>query len=327
MLSATAVNRNQANAAPYGSAQDRFIKKVRSDINSQGVSFFRNQDWTKINPKQGRNACLKVCSSMAVDAFYVKPVAAWVPHLLIQDHVPTCPNCETNLYVDTTNAKWINKPKVLYGVTGHRYLDTLMYKCLDCNKFFTGYNQKSLELDSAKVVGIFNFHLSCGFAVDDEAYSFITNHSHDATASIYKRLALSVADKYLDDSMFYYKAMTSKKIKPNAAHASVHDRTQKTLDSFTISSNTKTDPNERRLHIAQRDLEMAKHELENRRGQLAGDICFQHVLSRKSNRNNLGLVFKGIGRTKLQKLINHGVTTARELLDYDGADDSFILPS
>ena len=335
MISSASTNRrnstNNPRNPPYGSAQAAFIKKTRSDISAEGASYFKARDWTNLVPVKGlgRNVCLNSCGAMCADAFYVKPVAAWIPHLLLPDHVPQCPTCDSSKYVDITSARWTDKPKLLYGVGTHRYLDTMMYKCLGCNRSFTGYNEKSLQLDSAKILGVFNYHLSAGFAVDDALYSFITNHSHDTTASIYKRLALSTADKYLNDSMFYYKAMEEKKVKARNKDAVEGDKTQRSIRAFVAprGDTAAEDPNARLLRIKSADLARLNRELNSKRASLSADIKFSSVLCRKSNRNNLGQVFKGIGRTKLELLINHGITSARELLAYEEGDNPLILPS
>jgi len=145
------------------------------------------------------------------DAFYVKSVAVWVPNMLIPNYVPCCVHCTPvdgprKRSVDVSNAKWIKRPKIMYGVRQHRYLDTLQYKCNDCSRTFTGHHPWLMKLDAAKVIGVLTFFVSKGFAVDGECYSYITNHSHDTTASMYQRLALCLTDNYLDDALLYYRA-------------------------------------------------------------------------------------------------------------------------
>lgn len=148
---------------PYGPAQAAFIKATREGVLAQGVAFFKGKDWTRLSPKKvGTNACLNsnTGSLLTDDTFYIKDIACWVPHLLIPDFIPMCPKCEKNNGVDTCNAKFVNRPKVLYGVDTHRYLDTVSYQCLLCESSFYGYNETSMKLASSKVTGIFNFYLS-----------------------------------------------------------------------------------------------------------------------------------------------------------------------
>lgn len=85
-------------------------------------------------PKHGRNTSLVGDDkSVLLDSLYCKDVAVWVPHLLLPDHVPTCPKCESSECVCVASSKWIKQPKLLYGIRSHRYLDTKMYKCHGIN--------------------------------------------------------------------------------------------------------------------------------------------------------------------------------------------------
>jgi len=155
----------------YGSAQHEFIKSVRSSVLQEGASFFKKKDWKNIGPVSNTSLALaemKICS----DSFYIKNVAVWVPHLLLPNHIPTCPNCKRSSGVDLSKAEFVERPKILHGIRSHRYLDTMSYKCMVCNKSFTGYNPKSLEQDAAKVLGIFTFYICKGFGVDEECYSY-----------------------------------------------------------------------------------------------------------------------------------------------------------
>jgi hypothetical protein len=104
-----------------GEAQWRFVKKVRGAIKKDHVGFFNQHDWRNILPTSGSydshllNTNNK--NTTAVDAFYVKPMACWVPHLLVQNHVPTCPRCKSKEFVDAIRARFINSPIVLYGMS------------------------------------------------------------------------------------------------------------------------------------------------------------------------------------------------------------------
>ena len=97
-------------------------------------------------------------------------MAVWVPHLIIHNHVPACPNCKKNKYVDVTKARWINSPKILYGVDSHRYLDTQLYPCHGCARRFAGYNKASMQVDANVYYGYFNFFLGKHYAVDEQLY-------------------------------------------------------------------------------------------------------------------------------------------------------------
>jgi hypothetical protein len=82
-----------------GDGQWQFVKKVRAAIKKDYVGFFNEHDWKHILPATGSydsNLLNKGNKNTTkVDHFYVKPLACWVPHLLIKNHVPTCPRCES----------------------------------------------------------------------------------------------------------------------------------------------------------------------------------------------------------------------------------------
>ena len=113
----------------YGLAQKQFIKAVREDINVKQEKYFHQKDWRLIALLGGKHIGLNSPTKLDVESFYVKPVAAWVPHLLIGGHIPSCPNCKKNTHVDVESARWVSFPKLLYGIKQRRYLDTKMYPC------------------------------------------------------------------------------------------------------------------------------------------------------------------------------------------------------
>jgi hypothetical protein len=216
MMQAKARNGNR-----YGPAQEAFIKKTRESVKAD-PKFFEKNDWSRISMKTGlRNTSLNRSNDAAcinVEAFYVREVAVWIPHMIIKDHTPSCPKCESNKFVMPTGT-WAGRPKVLYGVRKHRYLDSIYYKCHSeqcCGKLFSGCSERSLpQLDAAKILGIFNFHLTSGCGVDEELYSYITNHSNDTTASIYKSLALMATDEWMNDVLllyYYYTAVRENRV-------------------------------------------------------------------------------------------------------------------
>jgi len=225
------------------------------------------------------------------------------------------------------NATFVAKPKTLHGVGSHRYLDTYMCQCLDCVRSFNGYNEASMEEDASSLLGLFNYRVSRGFAVDDECYSFIISHSFDTTASIHRRLALAATDKYLDESLYHYKAVKANKVLANKPGFVEGDSRQQTMDAFLASGIT--DPQmKKRLSMVGR-LRNKRMDLKGKMAERDGDVEFIQTFKQKSNRNNYNLPFKGVGRRKLLTLIDHGITTAKELLNYDfddNASNRHVLP-
>ena len=142
----------------------------------------------------------------------------------------------------TTNFDWIARPKILYGLNKHRYLDSIYYCCKNCGAKFTGYNEDSMKLDANQLVDVFNYRLGNGYAIDDELYSFIISHSNKTTASIYDRLTLLATEKWINDGMFYYKAASLKKIS-NSKQACTDsgEKSQSTIDSFFVAGAPRED--------------------------------------------------------------------------------------
>ena len=183
---------------PLSEVQWKFVLKTRSAINNDARAFFKVHDWKWVVPTNGGRFDSSILSKpSSVEDFYVKPIATWVPHLLIPNHIPSCPHCKVNKNVDTVGARWMNCPKVLYGTSRYRYLDTVLYPCKLCGRRFAGYNKQSMQLDSSLYYGFFTFYLGHGFAVDEDLYRFIIKSASTAsTASIEKKLKRMAYDAY-----------------------------------------------------------------------------------------------------------------------------------
>ena len=183
----------------YPAAQDAFIKRIHRAVDANPF-YFTKCDWKRINPTGGRFTT--PTSKISVESFYVKPVACWVPHLIIQGHTPTCPRCNSNEYVDVNRSKWISSPKILYGLCSHRYLDTKLYPCSVCNAWFTGYDKGQLKADSNQYSGLFNFTVGRRCSMDDEVFRFLVNSNMETNAMV-TLLHKKTCDKYLEDYMYY----------------------------------------------------------------------------------------------------------------------------
>ena len=305
----------------YGQPQKDFITKTRGDIKTAGRGYFYNRDWTNLLPNRGRNTCLNNDDlQMYAYSFYIKPIAAWVPHLILpNNHMPACPKCESNKSIDLGQSDWIANPIILYGVRSHKYLDTWLYKCRDCKSSFNGYNEVSLQKSGSALLGIFNFRLSRGFAVDDELYSCIINNSKQTTASTYRTIARQCSDKYYTDLIFYCQAVLAKKVVGDRPNTVAGSRGQRTLDAHLTEQ--QFDP----LKIQKEQLVKVDRELRQKACKFETDVPFGNIFKQKSDRNNWGLPFAGIGAAKCQKLILRGILTAKELLEYEGNDPE-ILP-
>ena len=182
---------------------------------------------------QGRNSQMDG-KAMWVGAFYVKGLVAFVPHLILPGHVPSCPHCRNSKWVDTPSSRWIKTPKICFGINTHKYLDTKLYKCTRCARSFTGYNKRSLELDSGKWVGLFDYHLTKTYAVDPMLYSDIVASKSDKAEVIARRCRQRVVDNYLSDFNCYLYAVGAEMIRKQERNSVPHDGRQGTLDGVLL---------------------------------------------------------------------------------------------
>jgi hypothetical protein len=250
-----------------------------------------------------------------MESFYVKAVAVWVPHLLFSNHVPCCPNCKKRDYVDPSRGRWINAPKLLFGLQRHRYLDTWLYSCRGCTRSFAGYNKQSMQLDADVYYGFCNFFLGHGYAVDEELYRFIIlAATKDATAAIAHRISRMHYDSYFSDYQYYLSAVGYGKIDNRPK------KKRRTLDSYFERADGEEDAELRRLTNIknQRSSQLTNARLNHIscERKMSTDLKFLHVVPDKDNHNVHGKsnVLPGLGSTKIRKLVEHGIYSAFELL-------------
>ena len=278
-------------------------------------SFFDSHNWQNIEPPGGRNSSLT--KSTYTDRFYVRPIAAWIPHLLIPNHVPCCPRCGKRDLVEVKKgARFINSPKILYGMSSHRYLDTILYPCSRCKRRFSGYDRTSLAYDAEKMMGFFNFHLGKKFAVDEMLYSFITASYKVPTSQIYQQLVDMTTDRCLRDYQYYLHAIRVNKIRVERPDRSDADHQQETLDKHLQAD--KRSPAERTLqdlHKRKRDLSLG---ITAAVAHNNDPIHFDSLERLKSNRNNRDPLLPSLGTKKLRDLREAGIASGRELVDYVG---------
>jgi len=150
-----------------GLAQSGFIDATSKAIKRSPRAFFvDNKDWghVKCAPATPRHMLLTGKNSIRPEHFYVKDIAAWIPHLLIPNCVSTCPKCRQKSGVDAEHFCFVENPKVLCGVHTHRYLDAVHYTCGDCKGDFLAWRPDCLTLDSKEIAGILNFRMSVNMA-------------------------------------------------------------------------------------------------------------------------------------------------------------------
>jgi len=253
---------------PYCAAQEAFIKFVRCSMDDDANKFLQHQDWQNIQPK---SACHRTSSKkqLEVSSLYVKPVACFVPHVLVPGHVPICPHCESSSKVDTHGAHvcWIKVPKTLFGVSSHRYLDTKFYWCFSCRQRFAGYDKRSMQLSAKVWLGYFPFNLSDRFAVDEELYSFIISSSSETTATILQKHQQMVTEKYHQVFQHYLYLVCSKRIKSREASTG-HSDGQKQIDIMLGPRGKAKTAARRKLRLLRERLVVVGHKLQTEQSKL-----------------------------------------------------------
>lgn len=310
--------------AQYPPAQKEFINSTRRAIDAD-PEFFSKHCWSAINPKGGTRSSL--AKPVRHDSFYVKSIAAWVPCKIFGNGFkPSCPCCETCKFVDLGKSKWPGSPKLLFGVSTHRYLDTKMYYCRSCTKSFLGTHPESMKLDADQYLGFFNFYLTARCAIDDELFTLITAGFDIPTAKIHKQLEQMVTEKYLNDHMYYLHAVRAKKIKKERRIAVRGDNLQGTIDQHLVNMeqhNSSLSDLQKELSTLQKSLRDAKLKLENAVVASNNPIDFKRIIGIKAGnnyRNRPGDLnsIPGMGVQKLQKLIANGFASGKSVADYHG---------
>lgn len=306
---------NPPTPTQYGKAQHVFIKKTREAIKADPRGFFKSNNWRCINPNGGKHDSSLLHTNgkkSTVESFYVKPIAAWAPHLLFLNHVPSCAHCGKKDHVDVIKARWVNSPKILYGVNGHKYLDTLLYPCRLCGRHFSGYNKKSMQHDATLYYGFFTFYLGPRYAVDEQLYRHVVDQAQtQATQAIYESLKRCAYSAYYDDYQMYLTAVGAKKIiaRPN--------KKAKTMDAFVVRStgDPELDRLKKRKQERQQDVMRVRLTLAGANGKLKTDLDLKSMLGDKKNHNVVGdrNIVPGLGPTKIQRLIDNGIFSMYEL--------------
>lgn len=285
-------------------AQKLHILKVRA--------FFEAS--TNLQACDWRNILFHSAEWSTPQKYYVKASAAWVPHLLEKNFHPYCPDCEKP--VPNIDYWWVDQPMIMFGITGHRFLDTVRYKCACCGKSFRATNTKSLSLDTTGFVSsTFQVHLLSRCAVDQELYGYITSSIMSPTSVIVASLKDQAMKQYLGHLTQYYQVLLQKKA---AGEGLVrhHHGSGSIVEAFSRcqSVNGSSHTLNRTLSKKQRELRDAKLHLRSVERSQNSPVSLK----------SLG----GIGVAKDKRLASVGVRSGQDLvLVYEqklaGASDRF----
>jgi hypothetical protein len=282
----------------FGPEQWSFIVKTRAAVKADPKAFFSQNNWRQITPNGGRNdsTLLAANTKTTVGSFYVRPICCWVPHLLIANHIPTCPHCKMKDHIDLVKSRWTNAPKLLYGISSHKYLDTMLYFCTLCDRTFTGYHKQSLRLDASVVVGYFDIYLGHDYAMDEQLYAMICEFSSTVSTSIISRRLCSIQHtEYLNQYQLYLKAVGMDKVKPPKM------KKQKTISSMLpkVTGDPELDRLIRDRVAKQSNVTRCRMLFNAAQNKFEMDITFRSILKDKENHNIHGRqnVMKGLGTT------------------------------
>lgn len=182
----------------FGQAQLDFITANRAEADKLREGHFEERDWRIVVPPGGRCRCAATKKKVSVDLFHVKPLAVFVPHLLLKNHVPCCPKCESpkSVHTEGPRVKWVKVPKILVGTNSHNCLDTKRHWCSHCWSSFLGYDKQSMHLDAHQWTGFFPFNLSSHFAADEAVHTCIINAANQPTTQMQQQLKSMSIDRH-----------------------------------------------------------------------------------------------------------------------------------
>jgi hypothetical protein len=127
----------------------------------------------------------------------------------------------------------------------------------------------------------------------------------------------------MNDALYYFRAILLERVASHRINTTQNDRPKGSLDRFlTKRPESKAKKKRRTLQL---DINRVERGIAAKKQAIEGDIEFINVFKLKANWNHTSVPFKGIGQSKSLKLIERGITTAKELIQYDGNDPE-ILP-
>ncbi|CAB9515452.1 hypothetical protein SEMRO_717_G191960.1 [Seminavis robusta] len=95
---------------------------------------------------------------------------------------------------------------------------------------------------------------------------------------------------------------------------------QRTIDSM-MTFTAPLNPAQKRRRTLRSEVDRCRSRLDSAIAKADGDVDFVELLKRKSNRNNnLGEIFKGIGKKKILDMMGAGVFSARQMLAFNDFD-------
>jgi len=294
--------------------QTQWRKQVEDEIRSGSCKQFK-KDWTNIRPLFPERG------QLTPDFYYCRPLAVFIPHLIVPDHTPWCPVCRSNANVHTENYRFTENSKPLFGLHEQRELHSVLYTCYGGTgqHTFVAHHPVSLRLGGPKLLGIFRFFVADQFAIDETLHSFIINQPYTPTVQLSRTLKAMVEKKYVSDLIEYLtRALRGESRRVRTAVAA-HDNRQNLIRNYATAPSASVDEVSkaaRLLNKAKSDLASYKGLIERSRRQAEDPINVRFFADAKNTKKgNKAPNIRGLGPAKAMELASAGFETFRQFVN------------
>eukprot|EP00957_Ditylum_brightwellii_P209633 15362546-Ditylum_brightwellii.AAC.1 len=248
--------------------------------------------------------------------YYIKPVAVWIPYLLIPGYIPHCPRCKKTDQVSISGAEWINQPMMLHTLIDHKLLDTKRVPCKRCKHRFRCTNQTTMALDTSGAVQcIFRIYMGTKLAVDEGLHHFITSQMTEPVQTTERLLRSMTFQKYVGDIIEFMLKMKMKL-------ARVERKNNRSLIVGYCSSRTKSSvstalnkSNREQIVTINKLIQRLRWKLESAQSQRVEEVTNFDTLLKNKKRKRGKTSLRSLGIEKLKKLLDSGIRSDKELID------------
>jgi len=297
--------------------QKKWREQVESDIRAGTCTSFK-KDWSNIRPE------FPPRGQLTPSYYYIRPLAVFIPHLIVKDHTPWCPTCQSNAEVHTENYRFAENTKPLFGLNEQRELDTVFYTCYGGTggkHTFCAHHPDSLRLGGPKLLGIFRFFVADQFAIDEPLHTLLIKQQYTPTAQIARMLRELTEKKYVSDMIEYYTRSVRGESRRMSAPVARHDDRQYQIRRFAALPTAAAAMSEvsaaaRQLNRAKSDLASHKSTVERLKNRADDPIDLRTFVAKKQTKTRDSAPnISGLGPAKVRQLIDAGFVSFRQFLD------------
>ena len=316
-----ATERDRSTSSPI---QIQWRKSVVEAIWAGQCSDFK-KDWTNIRPPQ------PAIGAFTPEYYYKRPLAVFIPHLIIPNYIPACPICKKSANVMVNRCQDVQNSKPLFGLQEQRELLTVRYPCTRCadgnEHWFVGYHKESLRLGGPQLLGVFRFFVATTFAIDEPLHSYLVSQPYIPTSQLADTLASMAEKKFANDALEYFTraARGETRYEKNGAKVAIGDNSQLRVTNFMVPVTTAAGvvaaPSE--LAAARRKVNRAECTLEALQRQLAKAKKISedpvnlkdYVKEKRRKKNTTARSIGSLGIKKIEELISCKFVSIREFVD------------